>query len=94
MALFKYFEQRSIMKLKSGYIDKNMKIGKNEIKNRLISTYDVGFFDSSKSVEKLVSFIKFCVKNNELTSNFREKSRVASADFTRDNAQLLFHEIN
>jgi glycosyltransferase involved in cell wall biosynthesis len=62
--------------------------------NRLISTYDVGFCDSSKSVEKLVSFIKLCMKNNELTSNFRENSRIASADFTRDNAQLLFHEIN
>lgn len=61
--------------------------------NRLISVYDIGLCDSSKDVDRFVTFIKLCVENKELTAKFQENSRKASADFTRENAGLLFQGI-
>lgn len=61
--------------------------------SRLISNYDIGLCDSSQGVETLVKFIKSCVENQELTTKFRNNSRIASADFTRDNAEQLYQEI-
>ena len=62
--------------------------------NRLIQQYDLGICDSSRDTENLINFIKFCINNNDKFVKYKENSRNASFNFSKENAQLFYNEIN
>jgi glycosyltransferase involved in cell wall biosynthesis len=61
--------------------------------NRLINIYDLGMCDSTKGVQKFIEFIKICRDNKEILEKFQKNSRLASLNFTKQNASLLYEEV-
>jgi len=61
--------------------------------NRLINEYDLGMCDSTQDVKKLIGLIKLCRDNEEVLQKYKNNSRLASLNFTKDNAYMLFDEV-
>jgi len=62
--------------------------------NRLIKMYNLGLCDSSKETNNLIKFIKFCVNNKHNVIKFKNNSRNASFNFTKNNAEIIYNKIN
>lgn len=61
--------------------------------SKLINKFDIGLCDSTQSIDKFVSFILKCKDNADLLNKFKQNSRAASLNFTKDNAKLLHNNI-
>ena len=61
--------------------------------NRLIKIHDLGMCDSTQNIERFVEFIKLCQGDKNLLEKFKMNSRLASSNYTKQNANLLYEEI-
>jgi len=62
--------------------------------NRLINMNDLGMCDNTQDINKFLKFIKVCRSDKKLLNKFQENSRLASLNFTRKNASLLYKEVD
>lgn len=61
--------------------------------NRIINKYNIGLCDDLKNIDNLKPFIINCYKNNEKLEKFKNNSRKASFNFSKNNANKIFNEI-
>jgi len=62
--------------------------------NRLINKYDLGLCDDSIENKNLKTFILNCFQNSDKIKKFKKNSRKASFNFTPENTNILYNEIN
>ena len=55
---------------------------------------DLGMCDNTQDINKFLKFIKVCRSDKKLLNKFQENSRLASLNFTRKNASLLYKEVD
>ena len=62
--------------------------------NRLINKYDLGLCDDSIENKNLKTFILNCFQDSDKIKKFMKNSRKASFNFTPENTNILYNEIN
>jgi glycosyltransferase involved in cell wall biosynthesis len=62
--------------------------------NRLINKYDLGLCDDSIENKNLKTFILNCFQDSDKIKKFKKNSRKASFNFTPENTNILYNEIN